>query len=702
MTLGPLTFLAPVPGLIAAAIAFPAVLLWYFLKLRRRPVRVSSTFLWNAAAADLQVNVPFRWIRPSWLLLLQLLIVAALVAAIARPAVEGAGGEGSRIVLLIDRSASMSALDGEPERDGTRRTRLDEAKDRARRVIDRLGGGAQAMVVTFAARPEALTNLTRDRGQIRAALDAITPADQPADLTAALRLLANTVGRAEDETQAPARVVLISDGAFDARTEPTGLGRAEFQFVRVGPPAPVAPAVVEPGAAAPPPVSAGRDNLGLVALAARRSFDDPATVELFYRVQNAGDAPAQSVVSVTLRGTVVDSRGVTVPARTADGPGELSQRIALQDAEGGVVVVSLARADLLPADNSAGLVLQPPDAPAILLVQPNVPAAVLDFLPIDALQSIGPRLLRVVTAAEYERLASTAPASAAPGSSATPAGLLEFDLVVFDRVRPSALPPIASLSFGASVPIPGLTATRPAEGDPAGAPTGVAFWQRSHPVLRYVNLGAVMIAAPMVMGVPDETATADGPPTQTQVLASGASGPLMVLAERAGVRRIVVGFELASSQWWQDPGFPVFIQNAVDFLTMSGNEAAGRALTTTQTIALRPLADAAQVQIAGPANSQIDRPQDGWDGPVTVGPLALAGLYEAAGVIDTDAAIAVNLLDPFESRLESADAVSLGGQQIVSSTAGIGGLREVWRWFVLAAAALLALEWAIYVWRMKV
>ena len=68
-----MTFLAPSAGLLAAAFVVPLLLSLYFLKLRRRPVRVSSTMLWRRAVHDLQVNAPFRMIKPSWLLLLQLL-----------------------------------------------------------------------------------------------------------------------------------------------------------------------------------------------------------------------------------------------------------------------------------------------------------------------------------------------------------------------------------------------------------------------------------------------------------------------------------------------------------------------------------------------------------------------------------------------------------------------------------------------------
>jgi hypothetical protein len=73
------------PAFAAAAIAIPALLVLYFLKLRRREMPVSSTFLWKKAIQDLQVNSPFQRLRRNLLLLLQLLLLALLLLSLARP-----------------------------------------------------------------------------------------------------------------------------------------------------------------------------------------------------------------------------------------------------------------------------------------------------------------------------------------------------------------------------------------------------------------------------------------------------------------------------------------------------------------------------------------------------------------------------------------------------------------------------------------
>src|SRR6516165_821059 len=93
-----------------------AIIALYFLKLRRRPVRVPSTILWRRSLEDLHVNSLFQRLRRNLLLFLQLLAVALAMLALAGPRMKGSTDQGQRFVLLIDCSASMLATDAEPSR----------------------------------------------------------------------------------------------------------------------------------------------------------------------------------------------------------------------------------------------------------------------------------------------------------------------------------------------------------------------------------------------------------------------------------------------------------------------------------------------------------------------------------------------------------------------------------------------------------
>src|SRR5215218_9092722 len=135
------SFITPGVGALAAALAIPALLVLYFLKLRRREMPVSSTILWKKAIQDLQVNAPFQRLRRNLLLFLQLLLLALLILALGKPVANVTPTPGKTTVILVDRSASMSAKN--PDGKGIR---LDEAKRRAKELVNAMPRDATAMV----------------------------------------------------------------------------------------------------------------------------------------------------------------------------------------------------------------------------------------------------------------------------------------------------------------------------------------------------------------------------------------------------------------------------------------------------------------------------------------------------------------------------------------------------------------------------
>lgn len=134
-----MSFLAPL-ALLAAAVIGPIIVAMYLLKLRREERTVSSTFLWQKMVRDVEANAPWQRLRRNILLLLQLLILALLVLALARPFFRAEGISGRNLIVIIDRSASMGATDaGE--------TRLEAAKQQAITLIDQLPDGGRATVI---------------------------------------------------------------------------------------------------------------------------------------------------------------------------------------------------------------------------------------------------------------------------------------------------------------------------------------------------------------------------------------------------------------------------------------------------------------------------------------------------------------------------------------------------------------------------
>ena len=171
-----MNLLTPWSGFFLLVGIVPPLLLMYFLKLRRRTLPISSTLLWFTSTEDLQANSPFQRLRRNLLLLLQLIVLLLLVLAVMQPRMEGRSGAGGRTVLMIDRSGSMAATDGDPQ-DGTR---LEIAKELARDAIDRLhpgglfsSGDGETMILAFGGEAEIMQPFTDSRIQLLDAIDRI-------------------------------------------------------------------------------------------------------------------------------------------------------------------------------------------------------------------------------------------------------------------------------------------------------------------------------------------------------------------------------------------------------------------------------------------------------------------------------------------------------------------------------------------------
>jgi hypothetical protein len=132
-------FLAPVAFALAALL--PVIIAMYLLKLRRTEQVISSIYLWRRLVRDVEANAPWQRLRRNLLLFLQLLFLAALILALARPFRWAQGATGQAAILILDTSASMAASDVEPNR-------LEAAKTQARQLLDGLPDDARVTVIT--------------------------------------------------------------------------------------------------------------------------------------------------------------------------------------------------------------------------------------------------------------------------------------------------------------------------------------------------------------------------------------------------------------------------------------------------------------------------------------------------------------------------------------------------------------------------
>ncbi|HLP86053.1 MAG TPA: VWA domain-containing protein [Phycisphaerales bacterium] len=655
-----MTFLAPLPAIIAACICVPALLALYLLKLRRRPVRVGSVLFWPKATEDTQANVPLRMIRPSLLLLLHLLALAALLIAFARPVISGDARDAQRIVLLIDASASMSAIDAADQP-----ARLDRAKRRATEVVREsrsITGSRAVAVVSFAHAAEARTGFTSSTTVATAAIDAIEPTDQPGNLAEALALietLAATTGETEDAAQEPPTIILLSDGSFAASEKPFD-SRFPVQFERIG-----------------PADNTAIDNVGVTAFAARRDATNLRTVRVLARVQSTIsnlDVP----LTLALDGTPIERRAVRIGTDTSPLPADLEVSFDISDLPAGVLTLAIDRPDALASDNLASAVLPPPVAPRIILVRDALPASPsrdASFLLSDVLEELNPQSLRIVS-------------PAALATERTDASFTtNVDLLVLDGVSVPVAPGVPTLSFGEGPTLANVQST-PAQ----PVRTGSLFWNREHPLMRGVTLDALTIAT--------ARSITSQPPARIEPIARSDDRVLIALAQASDAEHILVSFDLLDSNWPLQAGFPVFVANATDYLTRRTQRINAAAFSTSQ-LASISLARTSGVTIAGPIDITPPTLAQQPPGTISLGTVARAGLYIVRPALpSSDRAVAINLLSPLESALASPSQVQVDGKPLDSVTTG-RGQREIWHWFILIACGLLVIEWIVYATRVR-
>jgi hypothetical protein len=315
------------PAALTLASLLPVIAALYFLKLRRDRLMVASTYLWETLVRDVAANAPWQRLRPSWLLLLQLLFVLALTVAAARPFRWVSDVAGDHLILVIDTSASMGAVDVMPHR-------LGAAVAQAGRMADNLPADSPVTLITAGGQAQVLLANSQDRALLRRALAGLEPGSGGADMTTALEL-AQAIAGGEPGTT----IVVLSDGGISL---PEGMG--EFEYV---------------------PVGASGENQGFAALGLEIGAAG-GDRQAFVRLHNYGEAPANRRLTVYADGRLVAARDVTLP------PGQdVPLTVADLPPESTVVEARLDGRDLLAADDRATAVAPVGRATAIQIVGPG-------------------------------------------------------------------------------------------------------------------------------------------------------------------------------------------------------------------------------------------------------------------------------------------------------------------------------------------
>lgn len=587
-------------GLGLLGLLVPLVVL-YVLKVKRRVVRVPSTWLWRGAQRDHLARAPLKKLLAQLPLLVQALALALLALALARPTSRSKTLSGQTYAVILDESASMLAA---TSTDG--RTRFDEAKAEAISFLHRLPPGAEVLVVEAGRDARIASALERDVSRLEAAIAGLSAAEVEGDL-------ASAIGVAVDRLKAypGAKVVVFTDGSLARDVTFEGV-ETPIDFVEVGAP-------VDNTAVIRVDATTARTTAG----ATERGKPARDVTQVFSVVANFGAADRE--VYVTLReenaSDVLDSRrlvlhaGEKVPVLLAfdTAPGDFGKGL----------IVDVSPHDLMPVDDAA-YARVPEGARQPVVLASSGPSPWLE----RALASDDGVDLRKVDL------------SALPGLKDIP----RTTLVVVD----GACPPD-------DAPGGDLLVVHPKPGKCLGVDVGaevarpaITSWENADPRLRFLTLDGVSIAraTPLSVGA------------ARLGLVRAREGVLVADASTLPRPATIVGFDVGESDWPLKASFVLFVRNVVEQAAAHRARGLAPVARTGEPLRIGVPPDATRVEILEPEvrGAPVERASKvvPADHSLAVLPtVTRAGIYRVSydGASSATAFLPVNLASSAESDL---------------------------------------------------
>lgn len=393
-----MTWVAPLAFAWLALLA--VVVLFYLLRPRRQRLVVASTLLWQRTLQRQADRTWLDWLKRHLLLILQLLAVATVALALARPESPSSERVGAPAAVVVDASLSMQLADVAP-------SRLEAAKLQAVAYVRALPVDARISVLVAGARAQPMVLASTDRREVEAAISGIRAAGTDGQVDAALDLALSLA-----PAERGGHVALFTDGSFTLPVDPR---YDRVQALMTGGPAP---------------------NVALESFAVRPRLDDPSRIQALAAVRNYGATATDVQLEVLAGRERVRSVSVRVPSSAR-------ATVVLDDLPGAAgyeAVVQAGAADLA-GDNRAFAEIGAPRALRVLVAGDDPAPVVRALEAVPGIRAAG------ISTADYSK---AEPHDIYVFLGWAPATLPVASLVL---VRP---PELAALSLTPQAPVSGV------------------------------------------------------------------------------------------------------------------------------------------------------------------------------------------------------------------------------------------------------
>lgn len=430
----------------------------------------------------------------------------------------------------------------------------------------------------------------------------------------------------------PAEVVLITDGA--------DLGEDETLDVEFGDETTVRHLKV----------GERSENLAITAFNARRYPSNRLDHEVYVEVRSFYDRPVEATLELFADDSLVNTKSIELDSRGIHRQFYPGQATSGERLEARVRLETEDARDVFPLDDRAFATVPPPQRMTVQLVsEGNL------FLE-------GPLLLN--DHLDVERID---PADYDPGA--------DYDITIFDGVALER--PAAGDIFYLDPPREGTPfSIAEREEDPI-----ITDVRENHPLMRWISLEDINIGESSLFELTEDD----------DAVALVFGRPLLVARDDGQRREVALGFDVRDSDFALRVGFPVFVLNVIDYFAREDVDLT-YSFATGETWSI-------------PVDRGIERAEmtdpDGEVHPVAIhdGQALFYGELPGFHTLETDAGampVAANLANPEESDIAPA-SIDLDEVEVTEEIDDLlFDRRQLWIGLLLAAFALLFLEWLTY------
>ena len=615
-------------------LALPVIAL-YVLKVKRQEVAVPQLKLWRELLVETRARTLWARLKQLLSLLLQLLILLGLVAALAQPNLELRSVKKESIVVLLDVSASMGAIEDPIEG----RTRFDLMLDGVRDLIEGRSYEDEMMLVGVSDRIEVLTPFSRNTIQLRETLEDLKPTHRILDIAAVEPFFSQVTG-----DRANPLAIVITDGAM-GRFDELADRIPEFQLLRVG---------------------EATSNVGITRFSVRKNPSE-ASDYVLASFRNFGSEPAEVRYELTLQEPGGNSRTAKVKDTVLE-PGEERIENWVFDLPGGASMEFhlSAEDDRLPVDDTAWAIVEPAILKKIILVTPDLDAAEPFRLAFSSMGQILAEDTFVTTTEAYPTL---------------PEGSRRADITIVLNELPDGLPTAGNLILLNTELPPGIPA-QVVGIDPSPL---IWKWDREHLLNRYLNLSDLQFPPARVLKLDDG-----------QGLMESLEGSLLAAFEDSESKAVYVSFDVLAEFFPFRLAFPILLRNAIAWFERDSESLLRATYAPGATIQPQRQVpgETAHVRFLREGET-VSRTLPLRDGRFQFTETEEPGAYvfEAGGL---SSSTSVNVFAHEESSIDPLRPEQVDDEDLNPASSGHILNRDLWSLLAMLALGLWTLEWFTY------